>query len=151
MLLWRLTHDRFRDTAFTGEGTLAAGSRWIPAGHRAVYASSSLALCVLELLVHVEVRHIGDHFTAIRIDVPDELAYERVETDALPADWRGTRDWKPLQAIGLDWLQTGRACLLQVPSAVVPQESNYLLNPAHPDFHRLVIGPPEPYRFDPRL
>lgn len=151
MRLWRLTHRQFQKTAFTGEGSYAVGGRWIPAGCRAVYASQSLSLCVLELLVHVEVRHIMDNFVAFPIDVPQDLVVERVSEDALPRDWRSRHAWAKLQSIGAEWLRTRHSSLLQVPSAVVPQESNFLLNPAHPDFGRLVLGKPEPYRFDPRL
>ena len=87
----------------------------------------------------------------IPAQLPADLAVRHVKASALPANWRtlGSRDG--LQAIGRAWLEEGRSAVLAVPSAVVPAEHNYLLNPRHPDFARIVIGEPKALDVDVRL
>lgn len=169
MRLWRLTHKRFQRTAFSGEGTYLVGGRWVPAGRRIVYASRTRSLAVLESLVHMEVRHMRDNFVAFPIDVPFDLDIESIDSGPdypelphgqkpfhplaakLPRHWREDRAQKKLQEIGVRWIRAAKTCLLRVPSAVVPQESNFLINPAHPEFQRLAIGKPDVFGFDHRL
>lgn len=169
MRLWRLSHKQFQTTAFTGEGTFQVGGRWVPRGHRVVYASRTLSLCVLESLVHMDVRHMKDNFVAIHIDVPPDLDIETVEGGqnhpelpagqkpfhalpvTLPRQWHDNSTEAELQGIGAAWLESRTTCLLCVPSVIVPQEANFLINPIHPDFQRLTIGVPETFQFDSRL
>jgi RES domain-containing protein len=84
-------------------------------------------------------------------DLPEDLAIERVERDQLPPGWRKTPAPEALARLGTEWLRSRRTLALSVPSAVVPQERNYLLNPAHPDFARVALGRREPFSFDPRM
>ena len=147
MRVYRLTLSRHADTAFSGEGTRLVGSRWTPAGRPVVHTSATVSLAVLETLVHTAVNSIPSQ-RVIAVDVPDTLP---VDTADLPDDWRRTPPPPVLRDIGRAWLDAGRTAILQAPSAIVPLEFNYLLNPRHPDFGRLRIHEPEPFKIDKRL
>jgi RES domain-containing protein len=85
------------------------------------------------------------------VEIPDDVAIREVGIAELPAEWRHQPAPPELRDIGTVWAESGEGAVLQVPSAVVPGEHNFLLNPRHPDFGRLGIGDPEPFAFDERL
>lgn len=87
----------------------------------------------------------------IKIDVPDALSIQTVNDVALPFDWRNPVAPDATKEIGTNWVRSNATAILSVPSAVMPHERNYLLNPAHPDFSKIGFGAPEPFTFDPRL
>lgn len=150
MRVWRLS--RFRDPAatFGGEGARRFAGRWHPAGVPVVYTSSSLALAALEALAHAEIAHLKTVRYAFAVDVPEGLI-EEPALPALPADWNHPGKSDHARAFGRDWALSRRSLALAVPSVVVPQERNLLLNPAHPAFVRLALGGPIPFSFDGRL
>jgi RES domain-containing protein len=117
-----------------------------------VYTAGHLSLAVLEVLVHVTaVEDLPADLVAIAADLPDDLPVERLGAHDLPRDWRRTPAPAALADRGTAWLSAARTAVLAVPSAVVPPETNYVLNPAHPDFRRIVVGRAEPFGLDPRL
>jgi len=136
--------------AFSGEGTRLVGSRWTERGLPSVYTSQSIALAALETLVHMEIKHLPA-YVVIPADIPMDSQIEVVDTYGLPRDWMQTPSPMLLRHIGMEWLRSLRSVALQVPSAVVPDEFNYILNPIHSDFGRIEIGKPRPFRFDHRL
>ncbi len=149
--LWRVVKRTHAATAFDGKAAQRFGGRWNSPGRRAVYASASKALAVLEVLVHIEV--LGrplPYFVAFAFDVDDKLV-DRLPAARLPRLWRTARGLSATQRIGDEWLASGRAVALAVPSAIVPEESNYILNPAHSAFGRLRFGRFVPFVLDPRL
>lgn len=101
--------------------------------------------------MHVDPAEPPEDLVASPADVPDSVTISRVTIGDLPADWRRYPAPELLADIGTDWAREGRTPLLAVPSAVVPQETNYLLNPRHPDVKAIRIGRAEPFRFDPRM
>ncbi len=151
MLAWRLCSSRYVDTAFTGRGAYIHGGRWNPAGVPVVYTSSTRALAALELLVHLGDSPIPAGFVVIPVEIPLAVTVEVVAVRALPPDWRDYPAPASLQRLGAEWVRQGAAVALAVPSVIVPDELNYLLNPAHPDFPVLGIGDPQPFELDPRL
>lgn len=148
MRVWRLA-GRGR-TAFDGEGARLYGGRWNHPGVAVVYTAESLALAVLELFVHLSPRD-APGLVAIPADVPEQVRVERLDPRELPRDWRATPAPPALADLGTAWARGGASAVLAVPSAIVPRETNYLLNPAHPDFRRPRIGRPEPFSLDPRM
>jgi RES domain-containing protein len=136
--------------AFSGEGTRLVGSRWTERGAPSVYTSQSIALAALETLVHLEIKHLPA-YVVIPVDIPKDLKIEVVDSSALPRNWTQTPSPMSLQRIGTEWLRSQKSVVLQVPSAVVPDEFNYILNPIHPDFGNIEIGKLRPFRFDRRL
>ena len=151
MRIWRLCHKQFAATAFDGTGAKLYGGRWNHKGVPAVYCSATLSLAVLEVLVHHRVPIPPNDFVAIPVDVPARLKIETCRLADLPADWSLDPAPARLQEIGSDWLHSLSSAVLAVPSALVQQEFNYLINPRHSDFGRLIIGPPQSFPFDPRF
>jgi RES domain-containing protein len=148
---WRLVKERHAKTAFDGEGARQFGGRWNPPGVRVVYVSDSLALAALETFVHLgrAASHIAH--AAIRVVIPDDVAVRTVAVGDLPAGWRTEPPPDSTKDIGSTWVGSGETAVLRVPSVLVPAESNLVLNPAHPEFARLEISPPQPFSFDPRM
>lgn len=151
MRVFRICQARHASGAFTGDGAVLYPGRWHPRGVRVVYASESRALAALEQLVHLHRTRLPDGFLCFTVDIPDGLPIREVPVGTLPAKWRKHPGPPALQEIGSAWVSAGDSVCLKVPSAVVPGEHNMLLNPRHGDFSKLVIGPAEPFTFDPRL
>jgi len=151
IVVWRICRRKYGTTAFGGEGAKIAGGRWNRKGTRIAYCGGSLALAALEMLVHVDVNQLPVDLVCIRAVVPDSAAIEAVDVTNLPRTWSATPAPDVLQDIGTDWVLRGSSAVLAVPSAIIPHELNYLINPAHADFARVAIGLPEPFAFDPRL
>jgi RES domain-containing protein len=149
MELWRLC--RRRHAAFDGEGARLAGGRWNRKGDAVVYASESLSLAALELLVHCDPALLPADLVALRAEVPESVAIRRVHEKDLPRGWRAYPPPPNLAEIGAAWIAAGDTAVLTVPSCLVPRERNALLNPAHGDFRRIRVGRSEPFSFDPRL
>lgn len=148
MIVWRLA--RLAHVKLDGEGAGLAGGRWNSRGSPAVYTSSRLSLAALELLVHTEVTLVPPDLVACEIDIPDALDVERVEIADLPAQWRFPNH-PGCRAIGDRWLAEGRTPVLRVPSAVVPEEWNCIINPRHRGAKAIEIVRRRKFSFDARL
>jgi len=146
---WRILKEKHAATAFSGEGAARTGGRWNSRGVRVVYASSTKSLAALESLVHLN-PPVLFRYVAIRTKFDDALL-EIFLSKALPADWRLEPPPPSSKAVGDAWVRGARSAVLALPSILVSGESNYLLNPAHPDFGEISLGKPEPFAFDPRL
>ena len=151
MQVWRLTRRAFAATPFDGFGPARGGGRWNSRGTYVAYAASSRALAILEVLVHIERTLAPVDYVFIEATVPDD-AIEALARSELPPSWRTEPPPSTLREIGDTWVRSGRSLALAVPSAVVPDEVNMLLNPAHPRFTDVrIVGLPEPAVLDPRL
>jgi RES domain-containing protein len=135
----------------SGEGARLHGGRWNHRGTAIVYTSETRSLATVELLVHVSLSYAPIGLKMATIEVPDEPVPEEVEVAALPPNWRGFPAPPELADLGTSWARSGRSLLLRVPSAVVEHEHNILINPAHPDRARLVLGKVDDFRLDRRL
>ena len=150
MVGWRLVKARLAARAFSGEGARLHGGRWSSPGTSVVYISETLSLAALEVLVHVQSSGLLTSYVTCRVEFDSDWS-SVIDRARLPSDWRTSPAPAELRAIGDDWVRERRSLLLKVPSAIVPLEHHCLINPAHPDFARLTIGPPEPFMFDTRL
>jgi RES domain-containing protein len=122
-------------------GSFLYGGRWHSRGTRVVYAAEHVSLAVLETLIHAGGRKIPPRSLA-RIEIPDSVAIE-------PIGWMEFAD---AQAFGDRWVQRARSAVLRVPSVAVNRmESNFVLNPAHPDFGQITLAVSEEFVFDPRF
>jgi RES domain-containing protein len=149
-VVWRIVQRKFFKAAFTGEGARLFGGRWNSSGRAVIYTAQSQALAALELLVHLDSEKLLRHYFAIPVTIPPHLI-ERLSSSTLPKNWRAYPAPRSTRAIGDAWLTRATSPVLQVPSVVIPSESNFLLNPVHPQFSKLRIGSPAPFLFDPRL
>lgn len=149
LTVWRLLTARYAESAFSGEGARLYGGRWNRKGVPMVYTAASQSLAMLELLVQDE--PLRGRYVIIAARLPGNLKIERIAPEQLPADWRDLGARERLQAIGTDWAKRRSSAVLSVPSAVIPSETIYLLNPLHASFARIEIGQPQDFITDLRL
>lgn len=148
MRLWRIASRRY--DPLDGEGARLQGGRWNSPGRPVVYAASNVSLAVLETLVWVDPEDIPADLDLFEIEVSGTAVAERIDLSNLPAGWTeaGCPD---CTTIGDEWLASNRSAMLIVPSAVVPEEKNVLLNPRHPDAQSARVIKRRPFTFDLRL
>jgi RES domain-containing protein len=149
MRVWRIA--RLAYPLLDGEGARLNGARWNSPGLPVVYTAGSLALAIVELLVHTDPDLIPADLTAFEIDVPDSVSQRSSPASELPAGWDDQDDLSLARAVGDEWLRSHTTCILAVPSAIVPEEMNYLINPTHPEAAAITIVSSRPFSFDPRL
>ena len=154
MILWRISRRKTLD----GIGGLLASARWHTKGHRVVYLAETPAGAVTEVLVHLEVDPLNPPnglklLKVATVPVPKvttgAVPIENVEVSVLPADWK--EDKTVTRSIGDEWLASLRSPLLRVPSVIVRETFNVLLNPEHPDAPSIVILWADDFSFDDRL
>jgi RES domain-containing protein len=146
---WRIVKAKHARSAFTGDGAAKVGGRWNSRGMPVVYASSTQSLAALESLVHLN-PPVLFRYVAFCIRFDEDLL-EVVPRKSLPESWSVHPPGLASKHIGDRWVRSARSAVLSVPSTIIAREANYLLNPAHPDFGKITIRPPEPFAFDPRL
>lgn len=147
---WRIIQSRRARSAFDGEGARLYGGRWNHKGTAIVYTASSMSLAALEMLVHLPTPEVLKRYVTIPVEFDDALC-SQLDPKRLPLKWRNNPAVTTTRDIGTDWVNRAASAVLVVPSAVVPAEWNFLLNPNHPDFAKIVIGAPQPFKYDPRL
>ena len=147
---WRIVKNRYVDQAFNGEGARINGGRWNSPGYRAVYVSESRALATLEVLAGLGSEAPLVNYSLVGVRFDDDLV-SGIDPAAFPDGWDNNPPGPASQSVGDLWLAKQKSVVLRVPSVIVPAESNYVLNPGHPDFVKVVIDPPEELRIDPRL
>ena len=147
---WRIIKNRHAASAFRGDGARLAGGRWNSPGVSMVYTAGNPALAMLEMLVHLQAQELLNHYVLFEVSFDERLVTKLAVKD-LPKTWRKSPPSTTIQRIGDTWIADRKSAVLRVPSAVLPIEWNYLLNPAHPDFKRITTGPKRPVQFDPRL
>lgn len=149
MIVWRLTLKQH--TAPDGEGARRYGGRWNKSGTPVVYTSGTLSLAALEYLVHVDSDILPDALVSVKATIPDSLRIETLDSANLPADWKDKIIPVSLQQLGTDWATRAKSPVLKVPSVVIEDEWNYVLNPLHPDFLKISWDAGRGFSFDPRL
>ena len=148
MRAWRLAREPFsRDRE--GTGAFLFGGRWTPPGTRVLHAASSIALAGLEYLVHT--RKPPADLVLVAIDIPDDAAVERPKIEDLPDDWASPFPSEHCQAWGRKWCEAARALALSVPSVIVPEERNYVINVSHAGMQAVTLKAIRRFAFDLRL
>ena len=145
---WRIVKDKFVAVAFSGEGARQIEGRWNSQGVAMVYTSEHKSLAALETLVHVDAK-IPVSYRCFRVDFSEALV-ERL-TAELPPNWQSEPPTDATRQLGDLWIRESRSAVLAVPSALIPEEWNYLLNPNNTGFEKVTIGKPVAFAFDPRL
>ena len=147
MIIYRLSTGNFAND-ISGEGSRIYGGRWNPTGLATLYTSENISLCILEILVRAAKKTSPDTYTLISITIPDNGIFP-IQLKKLKKSWQ--HDLEYTQGIGEDFLNETQALCLKVPSAIVPQENNFLLNPLHTDFKKVKIISSELLELDKRL
>jgi len=147
---WRIVKRKHARTAFTAEGARLYGGRWNSVGSSMVYTAESQALAALEMVIHLDSSDLLDHYVLFKIGIEESLVTILASRE-LPRNWRADPPPLKTREIGGSWISAGTSAVLEVPSAILPAEHNFLLNPHHRDFPKLLIGRRTAFRFDPRL
>jgi RES domain-containing protein len=145
VIVWRLASRRY--PPLSGDGARLVGGRWNSAGYSVVYGSESLALCLAECLVHLP-GPLPSDYMAFKLSLPEE-SLEMLDSASLKSGWQ--RDIGYTRAVGDQWIRQGRSLALAVPSAVLAESMNILINPAHSRGHEVNIEESMPFEFDSRL
>ncbi|MGB6869848.1 MAG: RES family NAD+ phosphorylase [Acidobacteriaceae bacterium] len=153
---YRISKEPNPAKAFSGQGAKDWGGRWNSKGVAVVYTAAHRSLSILEVLVHVKggagagTAPIGAPFHVYAVSF-DAALLEELPVSSLPAGWNSEPPASASQSLGDAWVLAARRPVLAVPSVIVPEERNYLLNPNHPHFPEIKIGPPVACSVDPRL
>ena len=147
MFLWRISNHSTLD----GRGGLHAAARWHSQGHAIVYLAASPAGALVEVLVHLELdpQRLPASYGMLKAEAPDEAQPRRITAASLPNNWRD--DLMLTRRKGDEWLIADESALLEVPSAILPETFNLLLNPRHPDAERITILWHQPFPYDRRF
>lgn len=148
---YRVFNSLFSATWNDGEGAFRYGGRWNSQGKRVLYFSSSLALATLEILVNLDDEEILPDFSYASVSFPEELVAGSEDLGKLPLNWREFPIPEAVQKIGDDWVKSKRSAILQVPTAILPKEWNYVVNLDHPDSGLVQYGKVESLILDSRL
>lgn len=147
MLVYRLTTEAYSKT-IDGEGAKKYGGRWNPEDYAMLYASSHISLAALEILVHNESRKFLPNFILLDIELPKQETIKKIDIKNLKPDW--FYDMSYTQSIGKDFLRSN-LLIMQVPSIVINQEFNFLINPYHPNFKHVKVAARSNFSWDKRL
>ena len=150
IVTWRIVQAHLAQRAFSGEGARRYGGRWNSKGQAVIYTAESISLAVLEILVHIQIYDIMGEYVYIPVEFDHSLSLS-LNPDKLPDNWYEDPAPLALKKIGDSWVESQESVVLEVPSAIVPAEKIFLINPAHPDFSKINIGEPVDLEFDPRL
>ncbi len=154
-ILWRIATDTKSYTAddMKGIGAQSTGGRWNDVGVAMVYASTNRSLACLETLVHLNAGGLPLNRYLVEIDVPDDIwtAAEVAAPASLLVGWDAEPAGMVSITLGTSWVNSNRSALLLVPSVIVPEEQNALVNPGHPDAGRITARKVRKWLYDPRF
>ena len=148
MIIYRLTTGE-HSTDLSGTGARLFGGRWNSAGLHALYTTSHISLAVLENLVHVKKYRVPPDYHLISILIPERIKPVVISKEKLKKNWKD--DVAYSQFMGDEFLKGMDALILQVPSVIVDEETNYIINPRHADAGKLKISASRLFKFDKRL
>lgn len=150
MIVFRLSKSKFAND-LSGKGAEKSGGRWNSKGTALIYTSASRALCTAEIAVHTPLGNLPLDYQLISIEIPDEIQIQELIKELLPPDWKLLPHSHATQEIGDRFVLEGTFLVLKVPSVVVQDEFNFLINPAHIKSHEIKIAGIESFNFDERL
>jgi RES domain-containing protein len=147
MIVYRITLEKWA-RSLAGSGYPA---RWNSKGRHVIYTAGSRALACLENLAHRSGEGLDHLFCIIEIQLPGPVSIQTVDPESLPGNWFSPEAYPFCQAICDDWIDKHESLALRVPSSIIPDEHNILINTGHPGFHDVSIHSVKPFRFDRRL
>lgn len=148
MIVYRICNSLYKDD-ISGYGASIRGARWNTPGISMLYTSEHISLCTLEMLVNIILTEVKLNFHLLQINVPDTVTISSVTAQKLKQNWRDDEGYTNF--IGSEFCKNKNSLVLKVPSAVITEEHNYLINPKHTDFKKVKIISSKPFIFDQRL
>ncbi len=150
MIVFRLCRSKYPDF-LSGQGASISGGRWNGKGVKMVYTSCSRSLCTAELAVHLALGIVPVDYLITSIEIPTKIKIKIFPLSQLPLEWRAFPHPVSTQLIGNNFIKRNKFAVCKVPSAVVPGDFNFILNPFHKDFHLIRVRKTERFEFDERL
>ena len=150
MQVYRLVRKKYANP-LSGEGAARSGNRWNSKGTALIYCAASRALAMAEVAVHLSLGLLPKDYEMVELEIPGEVSLMSLTSANLPLGWNSFPHLLQTQRIGDKFVEATESCVLQVPSAVVPGDFNFLLNPAHPDFERIQLKSRVAFPFDSRF
>lgn len=147
MNVYRITTAKWADK-LSGSGYPA---RWNSKGVYVIYTATTRALACLENLVHRSGEGLHSRFKIVEIEIHDNVSIQKIKTDDLPEEWYKTEYYPVCRQIGDRWIEEGKSLLLQIPSSIIHEETNVLINPHHPEFKEVKVADIREFLFDERL
>lgn len=147
MNVYRITTAKWADK-LSGSGYPA---RWNSKGVYMIYTASSRALACLENLVHRSGEGFHSQFKVVEVSISEHVSMQKIDPGDLPDEWFNTEYYPICRQIGDRWIEKGDSLLLEVPSSIIREEANILINPHHPEFREVEIVDSRDFRFDERL
>jgi len=153
MIVFRIEREKYLKTSLTGiDASMSEGYRWNSFNTRIVYTAETRALATLEVSVHLDLSEdLPDDRYYVQIEIPDKLTIQEVKLEDLPEEWNSKPPGLITQLIGDDFVIYNEAAILKVPSSIIPQEFNYLINPTHPDSAMIKVISTKKMVFDQRI
>ena len=153
MRVFRVERKKYLNVTLKGIGAaLTEGYRWNSLNTHMVYCAETRALATLEVSVHLDISEdLPSDRYYVEIDIPDDLEILELELEDLPDHWDSKPPILETQFIGDDFVKDKVAAVLKVPSCIIPQEFNYLINPNHPDATLIKVVSKVPLKFDARF
>ena len=148
MIVYRITNSQFKDD-ISGNGAKIRGARWNLQGSSMLYTAENISLCILELLVHIGLQDIQNFYHLLAIAVPDGASVSEINISKLKTGWLEDEDYTAF--MGTEFLKNNTNLVLKVPSAIIDEEHNLLINPYHVDFKKIKIKKSKEFIFDERL
>lgn len=148
MRVFRLSKRKY-SSKLDGKGAAKYGNRWNSKGVEILYTAGSRALALVEVAVHLPLATLPKDFMMMTVEIPPPVSIETLDLGQLPEGWSSIPT--ATQQIGDQFIESERACVLKVPSAVVPGDFNYLINPDHAEFTQVEIVEVVDFHFDKRL
>lgn len=149
--VYRVLRKAYARSPLDGEGAYRYGGRWSSPGTRLAYTSEHQSLAMLEYFVHLDAADAPHDLVLVTAEIPDDLPSQRIAVDKLPSNWRRSPAPDELARIGDEFVLKSALCVLIVPSALAPNENNWLLNPQHASFEGVVVSRIEPLIYDERM
>ncbi|NCT17048.1 MAG: RES superfamily protein [Flavobacteriaceae bacterium CG_4_8_14_3_um_filter_34_10] len=150
MKLYRISNKKYAENLL-GTGAWLYGGRWNSKGIAVVYTSGSIALAVLENLVYFDMDLMPKDLVLTTLEIPESISIQKIAANQLQKDWNCYPHTEGTQQLGNRFVKDAKHLLLRVPSAIVSQEFNYILNPSHPDFKKIKICKNEVFSLNERL
>lgn len=149
--VYRIFKTKHAATWFEGDGAFRFGGRWNSQGTRLLYTAGTLSLATLEMLVNLKAQELLSAYSFAEIEIDEQMILPVEKFSRLPKEWSSHPPSPVTQQIGSTWVGSMASAVLRVPTVILPNEFNYLINIAHPGFSKIKLGNPRPFSFDERL
>ena len=148
MIVYRITNGIYKDD-ISGTGAKLNGSRWNTKGIPMLYTSTHISLAVLEMIVNTQFKDYSIELELLFIKLPEEESFKEIKLIKIKENWK--EDFTYTKFIGDEFVKQNSSLLLKVPSAVIQEENNFLINPLHRDFKKVKIQKTKSFWPDKRL